>query len=122
MEDYLSDLLRVKRKDLPRAVETMSYAFMEDPLANLFFPNDSTKFENLLTYFQVRLNYGLRYGEVYATSDKFEGVASWIPDKKSHITFWRGMVTGGMKFYTKFGKSNVARMFEIGDYTAHFRE
>jgi hypothetical protein len=122
MENYFTDLIRVEKKDLSKAAETISYAFMEDPLSIFFFPDESTRYQNLLIYFHVRINYGIRFGEVYATSNNFEGVVSWIPDKKSHITFWRGMITGGMKLYTKFGRSKVTRMFEVGDYTTHFRE
>jgi hypothetical protein len=32
------------------------------------------------------------YGDVFATSPELEGIAVWLPSKKSEITLWRAFL------------------------------
>ncbi len=121
MKETLSSLVSVKRVDIEKAAETLALAFMDDPLSNTVFQEEATRFHNLLTYFQFRIKYGLKYGEVYSTSNDFEGVAIWLPGKKAHVSNWRGMLSGGMKLYSEIGKETITKFNEINNYTTDFR-
>ena len=121
MKETLSSLVSVRRVDIEKAAETLALAFMDDPLSNTVFQEEATRFHNLLTYFQFRIKYGLKYGEVYSTSNDFEGVAIWLPGKKTHVSNWRGMLSGGMKLYSEIGKETITKFNEINNYTTDFR-
>ncbi|MHA1200548.1 MAG: hypothetical protein ACTSQF_14605, partial [Candidatus Heimdallarchaeaceae archaeon] len=115
----MEQLIRVKRKDKKKAANTLALAFMEDPLSCWFFKEEETRLNYLLNYFNFRVSYGIKFGEVYASSDKFEGIAMWIPGEKAEMTFWRGMRTGGIKLYS-MGKKKMADLFHVGHFTSEF--
>ena len=121
MVEYVSDLLSVKKAHLYKAAKTLSLAFMDDPLSIEVFSEESTRYNNLMTYFHFRINYGIKYGVVYATSEEFEGVAVWLPGKRAHISNWRGMLSGGMKLYSEIGRELMTKFNEINHYTTSFR-
>lgn len=121
MKEFLSNLVSVKKVDIEKATETLALAFMDDPLSNTVFQEEATRFQNLLTYFHFRIKYGLKYGEVYSTSNDFEGVAIWLPGKKAHVSNWRGMRSGGMKLYSEIGREIITKFNEISHYTTSFR-
>lgn len=121
MVEYVSDLLSVKKAHLDEAAKTLSLAFMDDPLSNEVFSEESTRYNNLMTYFLFRINYGIKYGEVYATSEEFDGVAIWLPGKRAHISNWRGMLSGGIKLYSEIGRELMTKFNEINHYTTSFR-
>ncbi len=112
----------MKKKDLALAARTLASAFMNDPLCVIILKDESTRFEYLREYFRFRIHYGVKYGEVYAISDKFEGVAVWLPCEKAHVSFWRGLLSGGMRLYYKMGISNVNKFDEVNHYTTNLRD
>jgi len=118
----LKNLVKVKKKDLPIAAKTLALAFMKDPLSKAVFVEESTRFDYLLDYFRFRIHYGIKYGYVYASSDKFEGIAVWIPSDKAHVSTWRGMLTGGLRLYAKVGFSMVSKFDEVNHYTTSLRD
>jgi len=121
MEELLSSLVSVKKVDIKKAAETLALSFMDDPLSNSVFQKEATRFQNLLAYFHFRIKYGLKYGEIYSTSYDFEGVAIWLPGKKTHVTNWRGMLSGGMKLYNEIGSDLMTKFNKINQYTTSFR-
>jgi len=121
MKEFLSSLVSVKKVDIGKAAETLTLAFMDDPLSKNVFQKEATRFQNLLTYFKFRIKYGLRYGEVYSTSNDFEGVAIWLSGKKTHVSIWRGMLSGGMKLYGELSGELMTKFNEINHYTTSFR-
>ena len=118
----MEDLVKVKKKDLSSASKTLALAFMKDPLCNKVFKDESTRFDYLLEYFRFRINYGIKYGHVYATSNKIEGVAVWLPSETAHVSFLRGFLSGGMRLYFKVGISMINKMDEVNHYTTSLRD
>jgi len=117
----MKDIIKISRKQKVKAADTLALAFMEnDPLACWFYPNSNTRYRELLDYFLFRVSYGLKFGEVYTTSDKFEGVAIWLPGKYSEITSWRGMITGGMKLFSS-SREMMRTFYIVSHYTTEFR-
>ena len=118
MPAELQNLLRVKKKHLPKAIETLSQSFSNDPLSVYMFPDEKERQEFLPNYFQTRIKYGIIFGEVYATSENFEGVAVWIKPEHADMTMWKMFRAGGMKLFRAVGKEAREKMFGILRYTS----
>ena len=120
--DYSFDqLLRINKKHLNKAASLFSEVFYDDVLIKWLFPHNETRKENLFHYYKFRINYGLNYGEVYATSSNLEGLAVWIYSKKANMTFWRNFRAGGLQLYRNLGKNTVTKLSKLSDfvYTLH---
>jgi ribosomal protein S18 acetylase RimI-like enzyme len=118
MDNKIEDLYRLRKNHLNLAAELFSKVFFEDTLAKLMFPEEETRDQNLYHYFQFRINYGLLYGEVYATSSNLEGLAVWVYSENIEMTNWRNMRAGGFKLYRKVGRDAIVRMSKIGTFTS----
>ena len=116
------NLYRLKKTDLERGVEVLVRAFHEDPLTHYFFP-PCDNWENLVSkYFAFRLRFGIKYGEVYASSPEIEGLAAWFAPGKSDMTNFRMMRVGGMAFSREMGPDILERLNMIGEYTSRMRK
>jgi ribosomal protein S18 acetylase RimI-like enzyme len=116
------NLYRMKNSDLVRGVEVLVRAFREDPLTHYFFPPCDNWEELVSKYFAFRLRFGIKYGEVYATSPEIEGLAAWFAPGKSDMTTFRLMRVGGMAFSREMGPSILERMNLISEYTSKMRK
>ena len=118
MKDNLSDLYKLKRKDIKKAVEVFSKAFDSDPLSQHMFPNDETRQNLLHHYFRFQISYGLLYGEIYAPSPKIEGLAIWYLSDKYQMNMFKQLRAGGMRLYWKLKMDTISRMMPIGRFSA----
>ena len=73
----MDTLIRLRRSQVEDAAKVLAVAFESDPVCVAFFPDASKRvLQNYgLLYHSIR--YNMRYGEVYITSPKLEGVALW---------------------------------------------
>jgi GNAT superfamily N-acetyltransferase len=78
MENELDDLVRVNKDNLKPGAITLARAFYEYPLVQFFIPDAARRLKKQSKAFEGALRYGIRHGEVYATSWKLEGVAIWF--------------------------------------------
>ena len=115
-------MVRVQGGEIGKASKTLTSAFMNDPLIAHIFPDDEQKKQLVKKYFQMRLRYGILYGEVYASSHNFEGVAMWLPGKKVHVSNWRGIRAGGLRLYFQLGLKIMKKIQSVNHYTSSFRE
>jgi hypothetical protein len=66
------------------------------------------------------VRYGIRYGEVYATSPFMEGVACWLSPEKTEMTLRRIINIAGFSliyYYIKFGDV-LSKFFSYNEYAA----
>lgn len=70
----------------------------------------------------IFLKYGLRYGEVYATSPNFEGVAIWVKSPKDHMTMWRSFRSGGLSYYVKVGRKAIRIQMSADEFITSIRK
>jgi ribosomal protein S18 acetylase RimI-like enzyme len=93
-------LYNVQRRDIPEASVTLADAFHYDTVWKLFFKDEAT-IDQKANLFQVPLLFCLRYGKIYAISEKLEGVAAWVPGRLSDMTIVRllksGVIFSGIK-------------------------
>jgi ribosomal protein S18 acetylase RimI-like enzyme len=105
----LKDLYLVQKKDASKVAQVLAKAFHEDPLIELIFPNQEERRQLTPVLWRFMTKDGIRYGEVYAPSDKIEGVAKWLPPGKAHMGVWRTIVSGGLKMGFALAKQKDER-------------
>ncbi len=89
MSAELEDLLRLNKSHIKPAVKVLTGAFQNYPFLNYYYPDELARKRIVHYFLSFAVFSGIRYGEIYATSHNFEGVAVWIPSDKYPVTFWR---------------------------------
>ena len=104
----LSDLYKLKKQDIAKATSTLVDAFSDDPLLNMLFGGNENQSGLFRAAYEVPIKYCLKYGSVYSTSEKLEGVAAWVSGEYAAMPLWRMLISGalrsGMKIGLKIGK------------------
>jgi ribosomal protein S18 acetylase RimI-like enzyme len=118
MSSNLSDLYRLKRKDIKKAREVTARAFDSDPLINYMFPSVELKETQMPHYHRFMLSYGLIYGEIYASSPKIEGLATWYLSDKYKMNLLKQLRAGGMRFFMKLSRETLKRIMPRGKFSA----
>ena len=100
---------KLNKKEIYKASTVLADAFQDDPLWNKLFEGEEDLEIRFRNFFEVPLRFCMKYGEVWSTSDEYEGVAAWVPGKLSYMTFWRmiqsGSIIPAMKMGSKIGKT-----------------
>jgi ribosomal protein S18 acetylase RimI-like enzyme len=122
MSSDLSNLIRLKKADVRAAGEVLARAFQDYPLMEYFMPDDSKRRRRLPMIFRTLVRQGLKYGEVYATSAKFEGVAVWFPHGSQHDSRWRMLFSGQFVIPFIVGRETIKRKMAFGRYAGAVRK
>ncbi|MBN1289832.1 MAG: GNAT family N-acetyltransferase [Actinobacteria bacterium] len=102
--------VRLEKGLVKDAVNSLCGAFGDYPLVKQFFPQRERR-ERFIRYFvSVPLYYGMKYGEVYATSRKVEGIAVWIPSQKHPMSSARVARAVPFNVLVGFGFSGASGM------------
>lgn len=85
----LDNLHKVKKNEIHKASEVLADAFKNDPLFKALFGDaiDNEKKYFLTAKFMIKYCY--KYGEVYASSENFEGIMAITQSKYSYTSLWR---------------------------------
>ena len=87
MNKDLESLILINKDRAESALKVLSKAFRDYLLLHYYFPDNCIR-EKVSNYFLSLAVYsGIRYGEVYATSENLEGIAIWIPSINYPLTF-----------------------------------
>lgn len=106
----LNNLVFLTKKHIKPASLVLSRAFLNDPLIQWLVPNFNIRAKNLHYLWEITLKIGIKYGEVYGTSENLEGIAIWRPPKNVNISYWKFVKNGGIKLPFKFGVESTKRM------------
>ena len=109
----------MNKSHIKLASEVLTLAFQDYPLFQYAFPDEAERQRMVSYYCQMVLYYGVRYGEVYATSLDFEGVAAWITSDHFPMTFWRIIRSVPMSVTGAFARGagkGRSRMKHAGNY------
>jgi hypothetical protein len=106
----IDGLLRLSKKHIKPASYVLSRAFQNDPLLRWQIPDDNKRFSKINYFWELSLRIGLKYGEVYGTSEDLEGIAIWRPPKYVNISYWKYIKNGVIKFPLKFGIKSTKRI------------
>jgi GNAT superfamily N-acetyltransferase len=70
---------------------------------------------NRRAFFETPVRYGLKYGNVYASSPALEGVAVWVPGRLSDMSVWRMLRCGALRVTLGVGMDTMRKMKVIPD-------
>ncbi|MFX1508475.1 MAG: GNAT family N-acetyltransferase [Promethearchaeota archaeon] len=112
MSFTLENLYRIQKKDIKKAYQVLGKAFHEDPAWTHVIPDEDTRKKKLPFVFEFVLRYSLKYGEIYAPSDKLEGIVAWVPHTTANETFWRIIRSGAIRATIKMG-SEIGRRIQM---------
>jgi ribosomal protein S18 acetylase RimI-like enzyme len=59
---------------------------------------------------------GIKYGEVYATSNNLEGIAVWFPSNNYPITFWKMLRSVPISKIFGFGKLGASKLKSFNEH------
>ena len=85
------------RKQLDQAAEVCVAAFFEGPYTRFLFPDPQERARYMHSRFHRMLSHAALYGELYATSEKLEGVMSLLPHPPVQVSPWRQLRARGLR-------------------------
>jgi GNAT superfamily N-acetyltransferase len=103
------NLYALQRTDIHRAAGVLADAFGQDPLWKMILSDATPK--QKVSAFETPLWYCLKYGAVYASSEKLEGLAACLPGAASAFTTWRLLWSGALGAALRLGW-RIARKME----------
>ena len=105
-KSLISDLYKIQKKDLKNTVNVLTNAFSEESMWKEVFTDEDKN--NILI--EVMVRFCLKYGNVFSTSDKLEGVMAIAPHDKA-MTLWR--ITRSGAFLLSMKIANEAKNLEV---------
>ena len=112
----LNNLVRLTKAQVKPAAEVLSKAFHNYTLLQYYFPEESEREKIELYFVSIFSCYGVRYGEVYATSPNLEGIAVWLPPHNYPMTIWRLVQSVPLSIIFGFGRYGGGRMRQFNEY------
>ena len=109
-------LIRVGEQDIVAASKTLARAFINDPMMTYICPHEPDMERKLALLFEVMIRYGLKYGEVYATSAKMEGVVMWLSSDNSDMTVSKLEACGLADFASQVPAEVLMRLIFLNDF------
>jgi len=116
MSDQTNKLLRLTVKERDAGAAVLGRAFTEYELLRYYFPDKTERRAVADTFGFISLSVCLKYGEVYATSEKLEGVAAWLPPGKSPFGVWQVIRSVPLSILFRFGRQGAGRMRAYGRF------
>lgn len=118
---HLDGLVHLPDSSFEKAVDVLTRSFWNDPLNEYFFPDETLRKRFLPVFFEFRLKQGRKYGEVFTTSERVEGVAIWRYSDTIDSTLWRDIRSGGLKMLRMYGRKLLGQMMEVNEFTGERR-
>jgi len=106
-------LMRLEKKDIVAASDMFSRAFYNDPFSRYAFPDLKVRDLKLPYMNQFSMYYGLHYGVAYATSERCEGAAIWIPPGKTGLSIFGFLLSGSLTPIIKMGIGTELKMLPL---------
>ena len=119
MEYYSIQLM--KQDQVDRCAASLATAFMTDPLQTYTFPDEAERRLKSPAHFKAFLQYGMMFGEVYA-SDGCEGAVVWLRPNETDITPENAEQGGLAKLPELLGEESASRFFSVLDFIDPFHK
>lgn len=116
MDNQNGDLLRLTVKERAAAAAVLGRAFAEYELFRYYFHDETERRAAADTFSFISLSLCLKYGEVYASSEKLEGVAAWLPPGKAPFGGWQVIRSVPLPILVRFGRQGAGRMWAYGRF------
>jgi ribosomal protein S18 acetylase RimI-like enzyme len=116
MDSQTGGLLRLTVKERDAGAAVLGRAFAEYVLLRYYFRDETQRCAVANTFCFIPLSVCLKYGEVYATSEKLEGVAAWLPPGRAPFRAWQIMRSVPLPILVRFGRQGAGRMWAYGRF------
>jgi len=116
MNNENGGLLRLTLKERDAGAAVLGRAFTEYKMLRQYFEDETQRHAIAATFGLVALSVCMKYGEVYATSEKLEGVAGWLPPGKAPFGSWQVMRSVPLPVIFRFGRQGAGRMQAYGRF------
>jgi ribosomal protein S18 acetylase RimI-like enzyme len=116
MDEQTGELLMLTLKELDAATAVLGRAFAEYELLQYYFHDKTQRRAVADTFGFIALSIGLKYGEVYASSEKLEGVVAWLPPGKAFFGGLQIIRSVPISMLFRFGRQGASRMWAYGRY------
>jgi ribosomal protein S18 acetylase RimI-like enzyme len=123
MTSEFAPLLRLGKFHIQSAADTLAHAFQNYPVYTYYYP-DPVRRNRVIQYCSSAIvHFCIRFGEVYATSPNFEGVAVWVHSKYYHMSLWNSLRAVPLSVLIGAGLSGASRMRPMDFYvdSVHMR-
>jgi len=84
-------------------------AFVDYPLHVWTIPDGEERRKKLHTHFSMVLRYGLKFADMYASSESIEGFVIYMHPESGPVTTWRLVQCGGFGFLRVYGSTAIKR-------------
>jgi len=116
VNDQTNKLLRLTLKERDAGTAVLGRAFTEYELFQYYFRDETKRRAVAETFCFIALSICLRYGEVYASSEKLEGVSAWLPPGKAPFGGWQIIRSVPLLVLFRFGRQGASRLRAYGSY------
>ena len=116
MDNQNGELLRLTRKERDDGAAVLGRAFAEYELLRHYFHDETERHAVANTVAFISLSLCLKYGEVYMSSEKLEGVAAWLPPGKAPFGGWQIVRSVPLRILARFGRQGAGRMWSYGRF------
>jgi len=107
---------KVLKKERDAGAAVLGRAFGEYELLRYYFPDEAQRRAVADTFALISVSLCLKYGEVYMSSEKREGVAAWLPPGKAPFGGWQIMRSVPLRVLARFGRQGAGRMWSYGRF------
>lgn len=112
---------RLDVHDADAAAATLGEAFFDDPLLQIVAPDEATRRRWGPWFMSLPLQYGLRWGEVWATDDT-SAVAVWVPPGSGEMGLGRMLKVGLARMPIRLGMAASRRFIQTLSKTEPFHK
>lgn len=116
MNNQTNKLLRLTWRERDAGAAVLGRAFTEYKLLQYYFHNEKERRAVAVTLSFIELSVCLKYGEVYASSEKLEGVSAWLPPGKAPFGGLQIISTVPLSVLFRFVRQGANRMWAYGRY------
>jgi len=116
MDNQNGELLRLTLKERDAGTAVLGRAFTEYELFWYYFHDETERRAAADRLSFIELSVCLKYGEVYASSEKLEGVAAWLPPGKAPFGVWQIIRSVPLSALFRFGRQGAGRMRAYGRF------
>lgn len=114
MDNQTDELLRLTLKECDAGAAVLGRAFAEYELLRYYFHDETQRHAIADTFVLIALSVCLKYGEVYATSEKLEGMAAWLPPGKAPFGGWQIIRSVPLSVLFRFARQGANRLRSYG--------
>jgi GNAT superfamily N-acetyltransferase len=116
MSVELDSLIRLRKTDIKQAARVLTESFQQYPLLVQKYPDEAQRNKAAYYFFLVIVGYGMRWGEVYASSPRMEGIAVWYRSEHFPMRFRKILRSVPFSALLGFPRSGVGRLQEAADF------